>query len=247
MKITTTAGMIVATALLALAAGGARAQETHPDAAAAPARTVPQPARGVYAQPWQQPPRWPAPPAAYGQPPAYYPQPGQYRAAPAAPVENPLDAKLRQAEEQLATKTAELDTTREQLARAQDKLRVATAALQKAQSDTVNAGIQVDDTMAQVDTLRKILCELAARIETRKAALHEALHPTEAEPDGPGSAAASEAVPETTEPAEPQSDPQCAQLTPPPAVTSGQRAFTVEAEVVTSDDQPVKPESAQQK
>ncbi len=227
-------------ALVAVATESAWPEEATPDVSAAPAGQTaapetgyvpgwypPYPNRGGYAQPWQQPSQWPAPPPAYNQSTPYYPPYGQYQTVPAAPVENPLSAELKQTQEQLAAQAAELDRTKEQLAKLQTELETATAALQKAQSDTVNAGVQVDTTMTQVDTLKHMLCELAARIEARSTALQNALQATDTEPDDPVSAAADEVDLEITEQAEDQTDPKCSQLTRHPAITSGQRAITV--------------------
>ncbi len=232
--------ILVAVALNAIAAQNAWSEETAPVVPAAPAaqtaapgtgyapgRYPPRPNQGGYAQPWSQPSQRHAPPPGYGQLRPYYPPYGQYRPVPAAPAENPLSAELKQTQEQLAAKNTELDTTKEQLTKVQAKLQAATAALQKAQSDTINAGLQVDTTMAQVDTLKKILCELAARLETRKAALQNILQTPAAEPDGPDSTAAGEVDSETTEQAEPQTDLQCSQQIPPPTITSGQRGMTI--------------------
>jgi hypothetical protein len=246
--------VLVAAALFGVAAESAWAEEATPGVSPAPAGQAaapgtgyapgwypPYPNRGGYAQPWQQQSQRPAPPPGYNQPPSYYPPYGQYQAVPAAPAENPLSAELKQTQEQLAAQATELDTTKEQLAaqateldttkeqlaKLYTELQTATAALQKAQSDTVNAGVQVDTTMTQVDTLKHMLCELAARIEARKTALENALQPTTAEPDDPGSATADEVDPEITEQAEDQTDPKCSQLTRHPAITSGQRAMTI--------------------
>ena len=254
MKILMPVSILVTTALFGIAAvhaapGMSAAEAAAPGTGYVPGWYPPSPGRGRYTQPWQPPTQWPAPQQGYSQPRPYHPLYGQYPATPtpAAPAENPLSATLNQTREQLVAKSAELDTTLEQLARVQDKLRVATAALQKAQADTVNAGIQVDDTMVQVDSLRKILCELAARIETRKAALHDALNPPEMQPDDRGSAADAESSPETGEQGVLQHHAECAQLTPPPAVTSGQRALTIEAPPMATGDGPLAPESAQTK
>ena len=178
-----------------------------------PGGNPPRPNQGGYVQPWQQPPQWPAPPPGYNQTPPYYPPYGQYQAAPAAPAENPLSTTLKE--------------TQEQLAKLQAKLETAIATLQKAHSDTINAGIQVDTSMTQVDTLKNMLCELAARLKTLKTMLQNAKKTTAAAPDDPDSAAAGEVDSETTEQAESQTDPQCSELTPSPAITSGQRAITV--------------------
>jgi len=234
---------LVAATLIVIATGNAWSGEATPAVPAAPASQTaapgagyvpgwypPTPDRRGYAQPRPQPSQQPVPPPGYGQLGPYSSPYGQYRTGPDVPAENPLSAKLKQTQEQLATQTTELETTREQLTRLQTELQTATAALQKAQSDTINAGRQVDTTKAQEDTFRKILCELAARIETRNTALQDALQAPAAEPDDPDSAAVGEADSEATDQAEPLTDLQCTQLTPPPAITSGQRGVTVKTQ-----------------
>jgi ribosomal protein L17 len=229
--------VLVSAALIGMAAGNAMSEEAAPGATAIPGGHTaapgtgygpgwypPRPDRRGYAQPWSAPQR-PAPAPGYSQSPPYYPPYGPYRAEPAAPEENPLGAELKQAQEQLATQTTQLETTREQLARLQEQLQAATAALHKAQTDTINAGRQVDTTRSEVDTLRYILCELAARIETRNAALQDILKTAAAQPDAPDDAGGVDS--QTAEQAEPLPDPQCSQLTPPPAITSGQRGVTI--------------------
>jgi len=216
-------------------------QTAAPGTGYVPVWYPPGPDQRGYAQPWSQPSQWPAPQPGYGQLPPYSPPYGQYRTGPGAQaVENALSARLKQTQEQLAAKMTELDTTkaqvaaktseletaREQLARLQTELQNATAALRKAQSDTINAGQQFDTTKAQVDTLRNILCELAARIEIRETALQNALQTTAAEPGDTDGAAAGKVGTATAEQAEPQFDPQCSQTTLP-AITSGQRAKTI--------------------
>jgi hypothetical protein len=233
--------ILVAAALVGIAAGNAGSEEATPAVTAAPgAQTAapgnghvtgwypPRPGQRRYAQPWTQPSQRPAPAPGYRPTSPYYPPYGQYRSAPVVPAENPLGAELKQTQEQLAEQTTRLETTREQLAKLQDKLQVATATLHKAQSDTINAGRQVDTTRAEVDTLKNILCELAARIESRNNALQNALKTAATQPDDPGSTG--EADPETAEQAEPQTDPQCSQLTSPPAITSGQRGITIKSQ-----------------
>jgi hypothetical protein len=202
-------------------------QTTAPDTGYVPGRYPPPANRGGYAQPWQPPSEWPAPPPGYKQTPPYYPPYGQYQVAPAAPAEPPLSTTLKETQKQLASKTSELDTTRAQLVELQGKLQAATAALHKAQRDTINAGVQVDTTRAQVDTLRKILCELANRLEIRRTALQNAQPAPGAAPDEADNAAAGEIDSEATAQAEPETDLQCSQTTHPPAITSGQRAKTV--------------------
>lgn len=231
---------LVAAALIGIAVGNAWSEEATPAEPAAPAgeaaapvtgavpgRYPPPPERRGYPQPGTQPSQWPAPPPAYSQPGPYTPPYGQYRAGPGTPAENPLSATLKQTQEQLATKTAELDAIRKQRARLQADLEVAMAALQKAQADTVNAGQQVDTSMAQVDTLKHILCELAARLEARNTTLQNTLQTPAAEPDDPDSAAAGEVETETADQAGPQTDRKCSRLSQYPAITSGQRGITV--------------------
>lgn len=95
-----------------------------------PSQYVP-PTPGGYAQPWQQPPHWRAPQQLYGQFPPHYPRVGQYQAYPAAPAttrENPLSAELQQTQEQLATKSGELDEAHEMHEQLHGKLQTSLAA-----------------------------------------------------------------------------------------------------------------------
>lgn len=249
-----TLNLIVAAALIVIAAENAWSEEAAPAAPADPAAQTAAPGTGYvpgwypprsdrrgYAQPRQQPTQRPVRPPGYSQLRPYYPPYGQYRATPGAPAENPLGAKLKQTQKELAAKTAELDTTKEQLAKVQAKLQAATAALRKTQSDTINAGRQVDTTMAQVDTLKKTLCELSTRLETRKTALQNALQTPAAEPNNPDSAPADEVESETTE----QAEPQCSQQTPSPAITSRQSGVTAKAQTMVPNNEPSEPETRQ--
>jgi hypothetical protein len=225
--------LLVTATLIAIAAGNAGAEEVTRYMPAAhgtgyvPDWYPPLPDRYRNAQPWSQPSQQPPPAPGYGRGHPYYPAYGQYRPGPGVPVENPLGTELKQTQDQLAAKITELDTMRAQLARLQTELQAAKATLQKAQSDTLNAGRQVDTTRAQVDTLKNILCELAARIESRNTALQNTLKTAATESRDPDSAAAIEVDAETAEKAEAQTDPQCSELTSPPAITSGQRGITV--------------------
>jgi hypothetical protein len=232
--------ILAAAALVGVAAENALSEEATPGVSAAPAGQTaapgtgdapgwypPAPDRRGYTQPWPQPSQWPAPPAGYDRSRPYYPPYGQYRPAPAVPAENPLITELEQAQDKLAAKTAELETLKAQMSKLQADFEAATAALQKAQSDTLNAGRQVDTSMAEVDTLKHILCELAARLETRNAALQTALQQTAAKPDDPDSATEDETETETAEQAAPQTGRKCSQLSQYPAVTSGQRGETI--------------------
>lgn len=111
--------------------------ETAPGGAAAPAERAPThvyppvpgwypppPPRGRYPQPWQQAPRWPTPPWGYTQVPPRYPPRGQFPPVPAAPptAEDPLSAELKQTQEQLSAKTADLDKARATLEQLRIKL-----------------------------------------------------------------------------------------------------------------------------
>jgi ribosomal protein L17 len=249
MEIMPPVNLLLAAALIAVAAETASSEDVTPDVSAAPAAQTaapgagqvpgwypPRPYGGGYAQPWQQPSQWPATPRGEGQPRPDYPPYGEFRPADTAPAVNPLSATLRQTQEQLAAKTLELETTRTQLSTAQAKLQTATAALQKAQTDTLNAARQVDTTVAQVETLRHILCELTARLGARNAALRSALQTTVAEPDDPGSAAAGGAETATAEQAKPQIDLKCSQLSRYPAITSGQRGQTIAPQAGQTSD-----------
>lgn len=220
-------------ALIAISTGNAGAETATPGVPAAagtsyvPGWNPPYPDRRGYAQPWSQPSQQAAPPPGYGRLYPYSPAYGQYQPATGVPAENPLDTRLKQTQDQLAAKTTELDTMKQQLARLQSELQAATATLEKAQSDTINAGRQVDATRSEVDTLRIILCELAARIESRNTALQNALKTAAVEPNDPDNDAVGAVEPETAEQAEPQPGAQCSQLTSPPAITSGQRGITI--------------------
>ncbi|MDH3560645.1 MAG: hypothetical protein OEN52_06805, partial [Gammaproteobacteria bacterium] len=114
---------LVTAALIGIAAESAWSDEATPNGSAVPAMQTPAPETGYvpgwyppppntggYAQPRQQPSQWPVSPPGYGQLPPYYPPHGQYRAVPAAPAVNPLSTELKQTQEQLKAKSAELDT-----------------------------------------------------------------------------------------------------------------------------------------
>ena len=95
-----------------------------------PAWQVP-PGPGMPAQNWQQPPRWRMPQQGFGQFPPRYQPGGQYRPFPAAPVtarQNPLNAELQQAQEQLATKSNELEEAHSTIEQLRTKLQESLAA-----------------------------------------------------------------------------------------------------------------------
>jgi hypothetical protein len=193
--------LIVAAAVIGSVAGSAWSEETTPDVPAAPAGQTaapesgyvpgwypPQPNRGGYAQPWQQPSQWPAPPPGYSRLRPYYPPYGQYRGVPAAPAENPLSVKLKQTQEQLAAKSTELDTANEQLATMQTELQATRAALQQAQSGTSVASQQLSKAMEQTDTLKNVLVDLKVLLETQDTMLQGAIQSATVENDTPDTA-----------------------------------------------------------
>jgi len=95
-----------------------------------PAWQVP-PGPGMPAQNWQQPPRWRMPQQGFGQFPPRYQPGGQYRPFPAAPVtarQNPLNAELQQVQEQLATKSNELEEAHSTIEQLRIKLQESLAA-----------------------------------------------------------------------------------------------------------------------
>ena len=196
--------ILVAAALIGIAAESAWSEEATPSVPAAPTeqtaspgtgyvpgRYPPGPNRGGYAQPWQQPSQWPAPPPGYRQLRPYYPPYRQYRAAPAAPTENPLSVNLKQTQEQLAAKSTELNTANEQLATLQAELQATREALQQAQTETTVASQQLSTTMEQADTLKNVLTELKARLDAQNSKLLSAVQAAAADNDNVDSAAAS--------------------------------------------------------
>lgn len=180
------------------------AQRPAPASASVPGWYAPPPRPGGYVQAGQQPSPWPAPPPAYGQWPPYYMPYGRYRPATATAAENPLSTELRQTQEQLTAKTAELDTAHatvaqiqlklqlsleaertlnERLAALQAELRAATEVLQQVQTETAVSSRQLDTAMTQADTLGKSLAELSDRLENQKTTLGNALQIRAAEQD----------------------------------------------------------------
>ena len=95
-----------------------------------PAWQVP-PAPSVPAQNWQPTLQWRMPQQGYGQFPPRYPSGGQYRPFPAAPVaarQNPLNTELQQVQEQLATKSNELEEAHSTIEQLRTKLQESLAA-----------------------------------------------------------------------------------------------------------------------
>lgn len=135
MKIMSFIAALVTATSIGIATECAWSDETTPGGSAVPAVQTPAPATnpaagyyppplrpGGYAQRWQQPSQWPAPPAGYRQVRPDYPQQRQYRPAPAAPAKNPLSAESKQTQEQLTAKSTELDTARATIEQLQLKL-----------------------------------------------------------------------------------------------------------------------------
>jgi hypothetical protein len=188
MNILSPRNILVAAVLIGITAESAWSEEATPSEPGAPAeqtaspgtgyvpgRYPPSPNRGGYAQPWQQPSQWTAPPPGYRQLRPYYPPYGQYRAAPAAPTENPLSVNLKQTQEQLAAKSTELNTANEQLATLQAELQATREVLQQAQSENTVASQQLSTTMEQADTLKNVLTELKARLDAQNTKLLSAV------------------------------------------------------------------------
>ncbi|MDH3985661.1 MAG: hypothetical protein OEV12_04490 [Gammaproteobacteria bacterium] len=95
-----------------------------------PAWQVP-PGPGTPVQNWQQPPQWHMPQPGFGQFAPRYQPGGQYRPFPAAPVTarpNPLNAELQQVQEQLATKSSELEAAHSTIEQLRIKLQESLAA-----------------------------------------------------------------------------------------------------------------------
>ncbi len=134
-------------------------QTTAPATNPAPGRYPPPPRRGGYTQGWQQPSQWPAPPAGYGQVRPYYPQQRPYQAAPAAPAKNPVRADIEQRQEQLPSKSTEVDTAHAILEQLQLKLQHSREA-ERALNEKVAAitgeqqalQTQVTELMTKLDT-----------------------------------------------------------------------------------------------
>lgn len=211
--------LLVAAALFGIAAESAWSEEATPSEPAAPAEQTaspetgyvpgyaPTPNRRGYAQSWRQPPHRPGPPPGYYdrfRP--YYPPYRQYRSIPAAATENPLSVKLKQTQEQLAAKSAELNTANEQLATLQAEQQATREALQQAQSETAKASEQLSVVIEEIDILYEVLSKLKVRLDVQNTSLLGAVQAGAEENDQADSAVASDAEqvqsPATT-PAEP--------------------------------------------
>ena len=203
-KILSFATLLIA-ALFGIAAESAWSDEARPNMNAAPAVQtaapmtgfVPGPyqppsSRGRYAQSWQQPSQWPAPPRGYyaqlpprpwqrpsqrpvpphgyGQlPPRYQPR-RQYRAVPAAPaaVENPLGAELKQTRQQLTAKSTELDNTQATLEQYRVKLRGSLETEQALKEKLANITSEQQDVQARATELTAVLNASTATLEQHR-------------------------------------------------------------------------------
>ena len=163
--------LFVAAALFVIVAESAWAQETVPATTAEQAASP-----GTGYAPYWQPPRWheppppPPPPGFYDHYRPYYPPYTQYRAAPAAPVVNPLKAELKQTQDQLAAKTTELDAANQQLGTLQTEQQATKEALQQARKKLAVTITELDTTTEQLTSL-----------QTEQQAMREIMHQAQAE------------------------------------------------------------------
>jgi chromosome segregation ATPase len=141
-------------------------QTPAPATSPAPGRFPPYPHQGGYAQRWQQPSQWYAPPAAYGQVRPYYPQQRQYRAVPATPAKIPVRAESKQTQEPLTTKSAEVDTAHATLERLQFKLQQSSEA-ERALNEKVAA------ITGEQQALQARVTELMTKLDTSNATLEQ--------------------------------------------------------------------------
>ncbi|MGB5443707.1 MAG: hypothetical protein WBN57_13965 [Gammaproteobacteria bacterium] len=153
--------------------------ETTAKESSTPAVQTPAPARSVvpggYAQPRQQPPRWPVPQQGYGYLPPRYPAGGQYRAFPAMPATvpaarvNPLSAELKKTQEQLAAKSSELDVAHSMLEQLRDKLQENFAAEKELSEKIALATSEQQALKARVTELSTTLEQQYQLIENQQA------------------------------------------------------------------------------
>ena len=167
--------LFVAAVLFGIAAENTWAQEPATSVPATPSAQAASPVTGY--TPYWQPPRWHEPPPPppprgyYGHYPPYYPPYTQYRAAPA---DNPLKSELKQTEEQLAAKAAELNTANEQLTSLQTEQQATSGALQEARAQLTAKITELDTAMekltglqAEQQAVREVMQQ--AQAETAKA------------------------------------------------------------------------------
>ena len=134
----TTFSALVAVALIATMSENTWSGETTANEPATPAEQTPAPVSpvvpGGYAQTWPQPPRWRAPQQIFGRMPPQHPPGQQYQPFPPRPAtapaarENPLNAVLKQTQEQLSAKSSELIEAHSMLEQLRGKLQDSLAA-----------------------------------------------------------------------------------------------------------------------
>jgi hypothetical protein len=216
--------LLVAAALFTITADNAWSEEAAPSApaeqTASPAAgsdpgRAPTPYYGGY-EPYWQPPPYHAPPGYYGHYPPYYPPHPQYRSAPPAPAENPLAAELEQTQDQLAAKTAKLDTARTQLTGLQAEQEAISEVMEQAQAEIAKASEQLSIVLEEMDILSEVLSELKARLDVQNTSLLGALNAGAAEGEKVDSAGAG-AAGQSQAPAAPSVQPENAGSEPPRA------------------------------
>ena len=176
---------LFAASLVTIAAESAWSDEATPNGSAAPAVQTPMPTTGPapgwyppppnrggygYAQPWQQPPHWAAPPGGYGQlPPRYLPR-GQAQPVPTAPAvaENPLSAELKQTQEQLTAKRTELDEARAMLEQLGSNLQHSLEAEQALNENVVTITSEQQALLARLSELNAELNTTTATLEQNR-------------------------------------------------------------------------------
>jgi len=178
-KISSFAALVTVT-LIGIAAESAWSDEATPNGSAKPAVQTPAsttgvtpgwyppPIRGGYTRPWQQLSQRPVPPRGFGQRPPSYPPPGQYRAVPTVPAAavNPLNAELKQTQEQLTAKSTELDTAHAMLEQLRGTLQRSVAAERSLRKN-------VADITSEQQALQARVTELTAALNTTTAALEQ--------------------------------------------------------------------------
>ena len=128
----TTLVALVAVALIATLSESAWSGKTTFDESTAPVEQMPAPTSpvvpGGYGQTWPQPPHWRAPQQIFGRMPPQYPPARQYQPFPPRPAtapaarKNPLNAVLKQTQEQLSAKSSELIEAHSMLEQSRGKL-----------------------------------------------------------------------------------------------------------------------------
>ena len=176
MKLVSSIAAVVTATSIGIATECAWSADATPGESAAPAVQTTAPAtnpapgwyprQGGYAQRWQQPSQWPASPTGYDQVRPYYPQQRQYRAVPAAPANNPVRAGIEQTQEQLPSKSTEVDTAHAMLEQLQLKIQHSHEA-ERALNEKVAA------ITGEHDALQTRVIELMTKLDTRNTTLEQ--------------------------------------------------------------------------